>query len=225
MRWYRGYVLGFSNAVSPVEENVVYSLINIWDKKGRHGIVKYGYDREYEVGLASVIEIQRKCGKEWKRRLYRIPFEYVNGRYEFDLPGFLKSKGIRYKLYKRYDLHGGCNAGYYVITSAYGEITYCSYRGPYDTDYNASISFYRKNATIQLDGKAVESVIINGETTPEIYGEEALAWYRSLIENPRDFTYEEFGRRLEKYGVSKNNYFLYIIFCDGTLVHGREVFA
>lgn len=57
MRFYEGYVIGFRTAVYPIGD-VYYSVIDVYDAKGRQGLLRFGYDREHTLGLGSVIVIR-----------------------------------------------------------------------------------------------------------------------------------------------------------------------
>ena len=112
MRFYEGYVLGYINAVCPLDDNVSYRVVDVRDARGRRGIIRFGYEREDTIGLGSIIVIVRKIGNTWKRRIYKMKFSREEGKYIFDLPDLLRSKGIKYKLYKRYTLSGGYCMGF-----------------------------------------------------------------------------------------------------------------
>lgn len=224
MRFYSGNVVGFNSAVSTTSDGIMYSVIDVNDKKGRKGIVKFGYDREYEVGLGSLILIEKKVGNIYKRSLHRIHFNYVNGRYVFDLIEFLEDKNIRYKLYKRYNLSEGCCGGYNTIISAYGEIVYGSNWCIDYREYYANINFWKRNHTMSINGKKVDSFLIDRDTAWQVTKEEALAWYQSLIEEARNYGYEELGQKLDELGINKNNHFLEIRFTDGTCVTGGVIY-
>ena len=58
MRFYKGYVIGFKTAVNPVGD-VGYKVIDVRDAKGRQGKIKIGYDRDWTLGLGSIIVISR----------------------------------------------------------------------------------------------------------------------------------------------------------------------
>ena len=71
MRFYEGYVLGYINAVCPLDDNVSYRVVDVRDARGRRGIIRFGYEREDTIGLGSIIVVVRKIGSTWKRRIYK----------------------------------------------------------------------------------------------------------------------------------------------------------
>ena len=223
MRFFKGYVIGFINAVWPLSKDVTYRVIDIPDVRGRKGTIIFGFDRKYSVGLGSVIVIGTKVGKNWKQRIYKIKFNYKAGNYEFELPAFLTSKGIKYKLYKRYDLFDGCmGGGYNIIICKNGEICTFSERCFDYSEYKAYVCFCEKRYSIKINGKKVRDINISSLWP---FNDKLIEWFESLLEKSGecDFTYEELGRKLDELGIDKTSKFLEYSFWDTETVTGAKI--
>lgn len=46
----------------------------------------------------------------------KVPAVVKNDRLEFNFPEYLKSQGIKYKLYQRYNVYEGCDTTYRLIS-------------------------------------------------------------------------------------------------------------
>lgn len=132
-----------------------------------------------------MICIEKRVNHVWKRYICKIHFLHVNGRYEFDLSDFLHEKGIRYKLYKRYNLYESCRSSD-MIFSAYGEVSYgCCYgysEVHYGGKYYCSIYFHKKDYMITVAGKRVMGIYILSKDSNKIFEEPALKWCQQRIE-------------------------------------------
>ena len=222
MRFYKGYVIGFKTAVNPVGD-VGYKVIDVRDAKGRQGIIKIGYDRDRTLSLGSIIVISRKVKDVWKKKIYKIKFTREDGKYVFDLPEFLSSLNIKYKLYKRYDPYKeNCEGGYETIICARGDISMGSDWCIDYTEYWDSVSFNEKRYSIKINGKQV-SYINNRRLTSQ--NDKAIEWYKSILEKGSecDFSYEELGRIFDELGIKKSYSFLEIRFWDGELLSGNQI--
>ena len=223
MRFYEGYVLGYINAVCPLDDNVSYRVVDVRDARGRRGIIRFGYEREDTIGLGSIIVIVRKIGNTWKRRIYKMKFSREEGKYIFDLPDFLRSKGIKYKLYKRYTLSGGycMGGGYNTIICARGDIVMGL---DYYSEYSESVYFREKRHSIKINDKKV-SLIYRSRLTS--YDHKIIDWYKSLLEkgDELNLSYEELGQMLDELGIEKTDSDLEIHFSDGESVTGDKIWG
>lgn len=218
MRFYKGYLLEFSSAVSPIDDNVSYYVLDVPGKNNRKGIIKFGYEREEEIGRGSVICIEKRVNHVWKRYIRKIHFQHVNGRYEFDLLDFLHEKGIRYKLYKRYDLYESCRSSDMII-SAYGEVYYGCCHGyseiHYGGKYYCSIHFYKKDHMITVDGKKVMGIYILSKDSNKIFEEPALEWCQQMIEQAGEYSSEGIKAKFDELEINKDSVSFQIVFADG----------
>lgn len=223
MRFYEGYVLGYINAVWPVDDNVSYRIVDVRDARGRRGIIRFGYEREDAIGLSSIIVINRKIGKTWKKRIYKMKFIREDGKDIFDLPDFLRSKGIKYKLYKRYTLTGGycLGGGYNTIICARGDIVMGL---DYFSEYGESVSFAEKRYSIRINGREVSYINRSRLTS---YNRKAVDWYKILLEKGAEFdlSYEELGQVLDDLGIDKTDSCLEFQFWDGETISGDKVWG
>lgn len=222
MRFYEGWTYNFKTAVRPVGD-YYYEVLSVPTPDGKQGYVRFGFERSFKIGAASRIMIHRKINNKWKARLYKIPFVRENGRLVFDLPEYLKKNGLRYKLYKRYDLYDNdclashnpkifCKNG--IIE--WGSEEYYGIKNWIDAKYEPNSS------CMKIHGKKVDWIGIKNESN-ETSTTEIIDYFRKTMEESQILSYYEFGMILDKLKLHKENSFLTIKFTNGASVAGNEI--
>ena len=208
--YFQGYVYSLSSAVTPVSGGFSYYFLDI--RGGDEIHIHFGYDRYFTAGGKSRLFINRmNSDGEWEEEHFAVPAVRKNGRLEFDLPEYLKSLGVKYKLYKRYDFYNGCDTNYSMIWSRNFQI-----RTGKSLYYDFIVVEFN-NPVLKLGGKTVRFIQESNIKSTN----EAVDFLLLHINDKAEMSMKEFGELLDgiKY-VNKESGEFEISFTDGTRLGG-----
>ena len=214
MRFYSGIVYRLDDAVRPTDGNFSYFILDIRGEES--GYIHFGYERYFKVGAASRLFWEIKENGRWVTRHLRIPFVKRGGRLEFDLPEYLKSKGIRFKLYKRYNFYEGCNTCYGLTYCKNAEIITDSIWMD-GTVYYLTIIF--EKPVLRLAGRIVDK--ISAESLHS-FGD-FIDFLKLHLDQPINLSFAELGEIIERFKVRKDSPFLVIKYADNTEAKGDQI--
>lgn len=219
MRFYDGWIYSFDTAVSPQTDGFYCEFLDI-KSSPKKGYIHYGYDRYFKVGSSSKMILHFKNDKgAWSEKMIKIPFEKNGDRLEFDYPLYLKSMGMKYKLYKRANIYNACNSDYHMIFSKNADIQ--DVQLIKSSDYNVyRISIFYKKPLLRINGKVVYCICL-----PKYYptGEETIDFIKEHLEEKYSLSYAEFAELAGKFGIKVDNCETQIAFTDGTSLYGQNI--
>lgn len=216
MRAYEGKVINFDTAVEPLTDRFYCYVLNVYSEK--RAFVNFGKGRLYDVGAGSRLFLNFKNEKQvWQEKQIKLPFVKKNGRAEFDLPAYLDSIGIPYRINDHYDFYSGDNTGYDMFYCKNAMAEHGSFQRPDYSIFWMNVIFLK--VFLKINGKGVRRISIQSSCPTD----KLLEYVKAHLEQPADISYTQLCELLKRFMIRPESHDTEIFFRDRTTVKGNMI--